>query len=282
MLNPLKNSDLSPTLNESPGPVPFYDTVAGLKVGISFMEGWIKLHRKVRENWIWKDPVKFQWWIDILLEVNHSPAKVPIGFDIIDCGKGQSVRSLQGWAQRWRTGKDTARNFLKMLQKDNMIVCENLTKTTRITVCNYESYQTELHVKQTPGKRKANGEQTQGDPNKNNKNEENEKIFTKAQTFYFDQITNNPLDLTYKQFVDFILGANDLKRPLYSVLNLRDQLTADQFLKLRVRKKKDESNVNIMDSLVKIDNDEKYTKGKSSLYTILLNWITQRFIKNVR
>jgi len=175
MLNPIKNSDLSPAMSENPGTVPVSDTEAGLRVGFSFMEGWIKLHRKIRDNWIWTDPVKFQWWIDIILEVNHTAAKVPIGYDLIECEVGQSVRSLQGWAQRWKVSKDTARNFLKMLQKDNMIVLENLQKTTRITVCNYVNYQTSLHGQQTDSKRTANGQQTHSDPNNNNKKEKNKK-----------------------------------------------------------------------------------------------------------
>ncbi len=198
MSNPKENSSLSPSLNESPGAVPNLATVNGLRAGLSFMEGWIKLHRKIRENWIWKDPVKFQWWVDILLEVNHSPAKVPVGFDIIECGKGQSIRSLQGWAVRWGTSKDTARNFLKMLQKDNMIVCENLTKTTRITVCNYESYQTELHVKQTGGKRKANAKQTQSDPNKNDKNNKEVLGWQNDEVIYQTILTKYPKLLQMK------------------------------------------------------------------------------------
>ena len=139
------------------------------------MEGWIKLHRQIIDHWIYKDPVKFRWWIDILLTVNHERSKVNIGFELFDCNRGQSVMSLLSWANRWNVNKDTARNFLKLLEKDNMIILENLSKTTRLTVCKYEDYQVNLHDKQTINKRKTNAEQTQSDPNKNEKNEKNEK-----------------------------------------------------------------------------------------------------------
>ena len=42
--------------------------------------------------------------------------------------------------------KDSARNFLKLLEKDGMILHESLSKSTRITVCNYDTYQSDLHV----------------------------------------------------------------------------------------------------------------------------------------
>jgi hypothetical protein len=135
------------------------------------MDGWIKIHRQIRDNWIWKDPVKFQWWIDILMMVNHADAKVNIGFELYECKRGQSILSLKSWGERWGVSKDTVRNFFVLLSKDNMIICENLQKSTRLTVCNYDTYQSDLHAEQTQSKRKANAKQTQTHPNKNDKNE---------------------------------------------------------------------------------------------------------------
>ena len=149
------------------------------------MEGWIRLSRKIQEHWIWKDPVKLKWWIDILVTVNHSDTKVNIGMELYECKRGQSVMSLSNWAKRWGASKDSTRNFLNLLQKDGMILHENLVKTTRITVCNYDSYQTDLHDKQTTSKRKPNASRTQAERDtdtnnndKNDKNDDNEKPIT--------------------------------------------------------------------------------------------------------
>ena len=136
------------------------------------MEGWIRLHRQVTEHWIWKDPVKFQWWVDMLLMANHADAKVNIGNELYECKRSQSILSLKSWGERWGVSKDTVRNFFVLLSKDNMIVSENLQKSTRITICNYDTYQSDLHAKQTQSKRLTNAEQTQTHPNKNDKNEE--------------------------------------------------------------------------------------------------------------
>lgn len=125
------------------------------------MQGWIKLHRKIEDHWIWDDPVKFKWWIQILLTVNHADSKVNIGMMMFECKKGQSIRSLSGWAKKFQTSKDTTRNFLRLLENDGMITHENLKKTTRLTVCNYDIYQGKLHDKQTQSKHNPNAIQTQ-------------------------------------------------------------------------------------------------------------------------
>lgn len=136
----------------------------------NYKTGFIAIYRSLKKHWIWKDPIKFQWWIDILLTVNYCDKTVNIGYELFDCKRGQSIQSLSNWADQWKVSKDTARNYLNLLQKDGMIILENLVKTTRITVCNYDSYQINLHVEQTTSERQANDEQTQSDPNnKDNK-----------------------------------------------------------------------------------------------------------------
>lgn len=138
------------------------------------MNGWIKLQRAIKEHWIWRDSVKLKWWIDILLSVNHSPTKVNIGNQLFECGRGQSIQSLSSWANQWGVSKDKARNFLVLLEKDGMISHESIGKSTRITVCNYDTYQCGLHDNQTITQQSNNGDATQNHPNKNDKNVNNE------------------------------------------------------------------------------------------------------------
>jgi len=102
--------------------------------------GWIKITRDIRSNWLWSDPVKFQWWIDILMEVNYEPKKVLIKGKVLDCGRGQCLYSLDSWAQRWRTTKKTVSRFFSALEADHKIDTESMTVCTRITVCDYDSY----------------------------------------------------------------------------------------------------------------------------------------------
>ncbi|HEY5590662.1 MAG TPA: hypothetical protein VIK55_06550 [Paludibacter sp.] len=124
------------------------------------MEGWIKLHRQIKDHWLWKSDNRFKWWIDILLTVNHSESKVLIKGTLIECKRGQSIRSLESWAKEWNVSKGAVRDFFKLLQSDEMLTTESLQFTTRITVCKYEDYQTELHAEETLKKRKGNAKET--------------------------------------------------------------------------------------------------------------------------
>jgi hypothetical protein len=139
-------------------------------------EGWISIHRAIQDNWVWKDANKLKWWLDILLTVNTSKAKVNIGNCVFECCRGESLLSLQSWATRWGVSKDTARNFLKLLEKDQMIVLGTLhgtggvnsQKSTRLTVCKYDSYQYPLHVKQTTAVRPLYTNNKEDNNNNNN------------------------------------------------------------------------------------------------------------------
>jgi hypothetical protein len=147
-------------------------------------DGWIKIHRQIQNHWIWNDPVKFQWWIDILFAVNYSDTKVNIGFKLFECKRGQSVKSLQTWADRWKTSKDTARNFLKLLEKDGMITHENIGKSTRITVCNYDDYQSDLHDSQTQSKRNPNAKPHKQERKEREEEKEIDIDFKKLAEYY--------------------------------------------------------------------------------------------------
>ena len=147
------------------------------------MEGWIKIHRQIKEHWIWKSQNRFQWWIDILLSVNHADTKLLIKGTLIECKRGQSVRSLETWAKDWNVTKKTVKDFFELLQKDSMLVYESIQISTRITVCNYDNYQDIVNAKETKGKRKVNGEYTDTAPKqegiriiKNDKNDKKKKI----------------------------------------------------------------------------------------------------------
>ena len=82
----------------------------------------------------------------------------------------------------------------------------------------------------------------------------------------------------YEMFVNYLFGENELGVPLESILSLQSQLTFSQFVVLLSTAK--ESGTKILPLLLSIENDKKYTSGKKSLFLILNNWLTQRFVRN--
>ena len=131
------------------------------------MSGWIKLHRSIKDHWLYtEDRVfsKFEAWNDILLSVNFADAKQVIKGKIYNIKRGESTMSLDTWAKRWNWDKSKVRRFLSLLQSDEMIVVNSDNITTHLSVCNYASYQDERNANETQKKRKRNADEIQTTP----------------------------------------------------------------------------------------------------------------------
>jgi len=152
----------------------------------NYQAGWVKLYRSIKKHWIWEDPHRLRFWISILLDVNHSDKKVLISGTLITCNRGQSVKSLKTWAAENRCSVQVVRTFFKLLQQDRMIKLENVKKSTRLTVCNYVSYNDSQHSANTLLTRDQHAANTQLTTNKNVKN------VKKGQKPYFEK-NNFPL-----------------------------------------------------------------------------------------
>lgn len=125
--------------------------------------GWIKLHRKIQDHWVWQDPNRFQWWIKLIMMVNHTDKKLLIGSNLVECKRGQIITSLGALSTHFGCGKEATRNFIKLLEKDHMIHTETNTRYTRITICNYGDYQDVEHT-DTPTGTTPTGQPTTHEP----------------------------------------------------------------------------------------------------------------------
>jgi hypothetical protein len=138
----------------------------------NYSSGWVKFYRSITKHWLWPKQralTKLEAWMLILLETNHEPERFNIGFSVYECQRGEKLYSLDTWAKMFNWNKSKVRRFFAMLQKDKMIELKSEQKTTRLTVCNYDIYQSVRHVNDTQATRKRH-------QYKNEKNEKNNNI----------------------------------------------------------------------------------------------------------
>ncbi len=140
--------------------------------------GWIKLHRKIRENEIWqKEPFnKRSAWIDLLLRATHKGEKFLIGNTIVKLEAGQIFTSEKRLAEDWKWSRWKVRCFLNLLKEIGQIETPKKTsKYTILTIANWELYQSDNSNKANKKDIKKTSKRHQKDTYKKVKNDKNVK-----------------------------------------------------------------------------------------------------------
>lgn len=169
-------------------------------------KGWISLHRKIQDHWIWQDKPfsKGQAWIDILLMVNHKEQKVLFNNQVITVEEGEKITSIRQLCDRWGWSNTKVNNFLDLLQKEEMITYKSDTKKTVIKVLNYNDYQQLKKVKndtKTTEKHHRNITETSlkhTNNNDNNDNNDNNNTYSPATQ---DDASEK---IPYKEIIDYL------------------------------------------------------------------------------
>ena len=141
------------------------------------MKGWISIHRALRGHWLWTENRKFsraEAWIDLLMTVNHEKAKVSIKGRVFTVERGESLASYGTFSDRWGWSISAVKRFLEALQKQHMIRSKSETVSTRISICNYDIYQSHGNQSETHMKRKRNANETHLKTNNNDNKNNNE------------------------------------------------------------------------------------------------------------
>jgi hypothetical protein len=142
------------------------------------MQGWIKLHRKVLDNYLFQENrnfSKFEAWTYLLLTANHSDNKFLLGNELIELKAGQMITSELKLMDKFNWSKSKLRNFLKLLQQDNMIVKVSDTKKTTLSIVKYRDYQTQETTEKPLRDHEETAKELRKDTNKNVKKDNNDK-----------------------------------------------------------------------------------------------------------
>lgn len=139
-------------------------------------QGWISLNRELMSHWVWDCEFSAgQAWVDLLLYANHSHAKLMIKGQLIELSRGQQARSELTISKAWKWSRNKVRRFLKNLEKDGMIELKSGHLTTVITICNYDSFQSnDTTVETTKGQQSKQLKDNSRNTNNNVNNENNE------------------------------------------------------------------------------------------------------------
>jgi len=105
------------------------------------MEGWIKLHRKIKDNPIYKNSKALHCWIECLLRANHTREVVYIGRKRIVLEPGQFITGREKFAEAVNMSPTTVWFWINSFKVDSMIDIKTTNKYSVISIKNWNKYQ---------------------------------------------------------------------------------------------------------------------------------------------
>jgi hypothetical protein len=150
------------------------------------MDGWIKLHRKIRENPIFNDMNLFRLWMICLTEATHKERDQMVGKQIVKLLPGEFVTGRFDLAEMYNRGlkkkeqkpPTTIWRWLESLQNNDFLVIKSNNKFSVVAVLKWLEYQSDgqQNGQQVVNKWSTDGQQVVTNKNvKNDKNVENEE-----------------------------------------------------------------------------------------------------------
>lgn len=111
---------------------------------------FIKLYRKIQDNWIWDNPLYLKCWIDMLMRASIKPSSMLMNNQVINVSRGEIIFSQRNFAKRNNMSRQRLRTFLKKLEKTNMIVVKSNPDITHAIIVEYNAYNELKSYQQKP------------------------------------------------------------------------------------------------------------------------------------
>ncbi|EAE1298266.1 hypothetical protein EP04_01780 [Listeria monocytogenes] len=159
------------------------------------MDGYIALHRKIIDSWIWQDPEFYRLWSYCLIKASFKERDVFIGQQIVNLKPGQFVIGREKLEAKMNIGLQKPRSALtwwrrlQKLENDKMLNIKSNNKYSIITIVNWELYQSDSASneqqteQQTNNRRTTDGQQMNTNNNVNKDNNVNKENNTRTNKF---------------------------------------------------------------------------------------------------
>ena len=146
--------------------------------------GWIKIHRKIKEKAYYKKSEYVHLWIHLLLEANHEEKEFMWNGQTIKVKPGQLITGRNEIAKKTGIYRSKIERILKYFENEHQIEQQTTNKFRLITILNWEDYQKNEQENEQPVSNKRATSEQQVSTNKNDKNYKNEKnIYIASKNF---------------------------------------------------------------------------------------------------
>ena len=128
------------------------------------MEGFINLHRTLLDNMIFSSQTGLKIWIWLLLKATykkrHVSLKIGKGETIVTIERGQLIFGRYKAEEELCIDGSTIYRWIKKLEENEMILLQSNNQYSIITICNYDTYQSEnINYEQPTNNQRTTNEQ---------------------------------------------------------------------------------------------------------------------------
>lgn len=138
-------------------------------------QGWVSLHRQIRDHWLWKDKpfARGQAWTDMILRANHLEAKIVIEGEVINIPEGAFFASETGLAADWGWSRKKVHGFIDVLTKEEMLETKKHRKGAVFFLINYANFRYTGTAEEPQKNRTGTAQEPHRNTNNNYNNENN-------------------------------------------------------------------------------------------------------------
>lgn len=143
------------------------------------MDGWFKLHRKIKNSSVFADPEILRLWLLCLIRASYKSRSIIVNRDEIKLEPGQFVTGRKSLCEEYndsivpakKVKETTLWSWVKKLEKWRMIDIKSTNKYSIISIVNWGEYQEVLTTERQLIDNKLATELQQNDTNKKEKKE---------------------------------------------------------------------------------------------------------------
>lgn len=208
-------------------------------------DGWIKLHRKIQDCFLWQDKPfdKARAWIDLLLMAMHHDKKIFIDGEPIVVSRGSFMTSTLKLSDRWGWSRNKVLRFLNVLESEQMLNTKRTQNGTLVTIVKYEVFQC--------------GDTT-------------------------DETTNETTDETTDGTTDETQNKNDKELKNNNIRSNSDDLNETEKPKKKKTKLTEEESQELLHNFEIIYNSYPKKVGKASGFKVYKQWLNGRDIDGTK
>lgn len=145
------------------------------------MQGWVKIHRQLKDKAYYKDSEFIHLWLHLLLCANHDNGEYLNGYEIIKLKKGQFITGRKKLSLETGISESKIERILKVFESEQQIEQQTNSRNRLISIVSWDKFQKSEQQKNS--KWTASGQQVDTNNNDNNKKNDNNNILKVYPTF---------------------------------------------------------------------------------------------------